>query len=540
MKKRKITAILLAAAVMTSVMMGGCKSGSDSEAGQISTENNTETILDTEADQNDISGEKVLNVASNAMYINASLDVCDNSTYNYFNISTMGIGECLFRLDDTLTPQPWLAKEAVQEDSVTWKITLRDDVYYHNGNKMGAESVKRCLERTLEDFDLAAESLSVDTIEVTDAYELKLVTNDVTPGLMSILSDTMFMIYDFEDGCDFAVESSYTGPFVLESREQDVSKTLVRFEDYWGGASNISKIVYKVTENPAAALEVGDVDLAQNVSISDLSYFESMDGFNVTSALVPRGEQIWFNESHEGVNDLTVRRAIAMCFDRETIAKTIYGGMAVASYGIFPDFLSFGGTDRLDLTVDSYNPEGAAKLLADAGYADTDGDGILDKDGVKLSFKVVCYQDASLLAVADLLTSALKNIGIELTTEATYDTRSYEDTDDFDIIMITYGMAMIGNPYYWMNTMVASSANANTGHYNNTEVDSLIAKMNTTADTEQRDALCFEIQQHMLDDCHWVVFAHKSIYYVYADKVMNFTASPCQYYTIDNQIDIAE
>lgn len=539
MKKRRVLAVVLAVMLAMSFVLSAC-GGDMKETAKETKKETTESVKETNAalESTQGGGEKVLNVGSSAMYINASLDVCDNSTYNYFNISTMGIGECLFKLDNTLTPQPWLATKLEQVDDLTWKITLRDDVKFHNGNAMTAESVKRSLERTLKDFDLAAESLSVDNITADSDFELTLVTKETTPGLMSVLCDTMFMIYDFEDGCDFAEDSSYTGPFVLDSKEADVSKTLVKFDDYWGGAAKIDKVVFKATDDPAAALEAGDIDLAQNVSISDLEYFEGLDGFEVTSALVPRGEQIWFNENHDGVNDLAVRTAISKCFDRDTIAKIIYGGMAEASYGIFPDFLSFGGTDKLNLTVDSYDPEGAAKILEDAGYADTDGDGILDKDGVKLSFKMVSFQDASLLAVADLLTSTLKDIGIELSTEATYDTRSFEDADDFDILLITYGMAMIGNPYYWMNTMVASTANANTGHYNNAQVDTLISQMNAAKDTAERDDLCFQIQQHMIDDCHWVVFAHKSIYYVYNSKLKNFTASPCQYYTMDNLMDI--
>ncbi len=293
-------------------------------------------------------------------------------------------------------------------------------------------------------------------------------------------------------------------------------------------------------DDATSALESGDVDFAQGVPLSDIKYFEETDGYTVSSALVPRGEQIWFNENHAGVNDVAVRTAISMCLDRDTIAKDIYQDMAVPSYGIFPDFLSYGGTEKLDLTVDAFDPEGAKQVLADAGYADSDNDGILEKDGNKLSFKVVAYNDPSLLAVGDLLAAQLKEVGIEITVEATYDTRSYETADDFDMILITYGMAMIGNPYYWMNTMVASTANANSGHYANADVDKLIDEMNTASDEATRDDLCFQIQQHMLDDCHWIVFAHKCIYYVMSDKVTGFTASPCQYYTFTNEMDLAD
>lgn len=521
-KAKQILSGVCAAALLLSI--AGCGKGAEKTPGTAPSAQQT---------------EKVLRVAANASRVNSSLDVADNSTYNYFGIASMGIGECLFHLDDTLTPQPWLATAITQADELTWDITLRSGVVFQNGNPMTAERVKRCLERTLKDFDLAAESLQLSEIQAVDDSTLRLVTVQPTYGMDSILSDTMFMIYDCPDNGDFAAGSSYTGPFRVEHVTADVSKTLVRFDRYWGGAAKLDKIVMLVCDDATAALEAGDVDFAQGVSLSDIDHFRSTEGFEVSSALVPRGEQIWFNENHPGVNDLAVRTAISMCIDRDTVASSIYSGMAVPSYGIFPDFLSFGGTDKLKLTVNAFDPQGAAKLLADAGYIDSDGDGILDRSGVDLSFRVVAYNDPALLAVGDLLASQLKKIGIKITVEATYDTRSYETADNFDMILITYGMAMIGNPYYWMNTMVASSANANSGHYANPEADTLIAQMNKAPTAQERDALCFQIQQHMLDDCHWIVFAHKSIYYVFSDKVTGFTASPCQYYTFDNQIDLA-
>lgn len=534
-KKTKLLSLLLVLAMLTA-LLAGCGTTQDT-AGQTSTASDTQTD-DTNPDNNADSGQKVLRVAAGASRVNCSLDVCDNSTYNYFALSVMGIGECLFKLDDNLVPQYWLATNLEMVDELTWNLTLRDDVTFHNGNPMTATSVKRCLERTLQDFDLASESIRFSSIETTGDYTLTLTTTTPTPGLMSILCDTMFMIYDYEDGCDFATDSSYTGPFMVGEVVADVSKTLLPFENYWGGASNLDKVIMMAVDDGSAALESGDVDLNLNCSITDLTYFDEADGFTVTSALVPRGEQIWFNEHKEVVSDIAVRTAIAKCFDRETIADAVYHGYAVASYGIYPDFLSFGGTENLDLTVDSYDPEGAAKLLADAGYTDSDGDGILDKDGVTLSIQMVCYTDDSLLAVADMLSSELSKLGIELNVTSTYDYISYEAEDNFDIMMITYGMAMIGNPYYWMSTMVDSEANANSGHYANAEVDALIDQMNAAFEPDQRDALCFEIQQHMLDDCHWVVFAHKDIFYVYSDHVTNFKASPCQYYVLDNQIDL--
>jgi len=96
------------------------------------------------------------------------------------------------------------------------------------------------------------------------------------------------------------------------------------------------------------------------------------------------------------MKDSAIRQAIAMCIDRKGIVSSMYHSMADASYGLFPTFLPYGGTDGLNLTVDAYDPSGTKKLLAEAGYKDTNRDGTLDKNGVELSLKIITFSSAIL------------------------------------------------------------------------------------------------------------------------------------------------
>jgi peptide/nickel transport system substrate-binding protein len=89
-----------------------------------------------------------------------------------------------------------------------------------------------------------------------------------------------------------------------------------------------------------------------------------------------------------------------------------------------------------------------------------------------------------------------------------------------------------------IKTPVASTASSNTGHYNNSEVDALIEELNAEPDTAKRDQICKQIQQHMIDDQHWIVFAHKKLWTVFNNRVSGFVQSPCQYYFTTNEIDI--
>ena len=485
------------------------------------------------------SSYKVLRVGSGASRINAQLDIADYATYNYFGLAAKGIGECLFHLDDTLTPEYWLCTNLETTDNIAWTLTLRSDVTFHNGNKLTANAVKRCLERTLKDFALATESLKISSMEEVNDTTLKMVLPSAQPGLMSTLCDTMFMIYDYPESgtVDFNKDSSYTGPYMIDSTETDVQQTLKRYDNYWGGTPLIDEVDYIMCNDLTASLKSGDIDLAQSTAIADCPEFESSSEFVLSAQAVPRGEQLWFNDNKVVASDPAIRTAVNLCLDRDSIVKNCYYGMASATYGIYPDYLSFGGTDGLTLKVNEFNPTKAAQVLADAGWV-AGSDGILEKDGNRAALNVISYADNSLLAVGDMLSSEMKKIGVEVTVTGTKDTRTYEVEDNFDAILITYGMCMIGNPYYWNNTMVASTASSNSGHYNNPEVDQLIVELIAEPDTTKRDKICKEIQQHMIDDQHWIVFAHKMLWSVTNDKVLNFKQSPCQYYLIDNKIDM--
>ena len=135
---------------------------------------------------------------------------------------------------------------------------------------------------------------------------------------------------------------------------------------------------------------------------------------------------------------------------------------ATPCYGIYPvedrriksdrlpdaDNLAFGGTDGLNLTVDSYDADKAKEILADAGYQDTDGDGILDKDGVNLSFKVLTYSyNDNCIQLADMLQAELSQIGIELSIETQDVLDDPLASGDFDLAILNYAMAPIDKAF---------------------------------------------------------------------------------------------
>ena len=145
-----------------------------------------------------------------------SLDPAYN--WDSWIMSIYGISENLFRLNNNFEPQPWLCESYENVDELTWILTLRDDVTFSNGNKMTADSVKKCFERTAEQNPRYAETVSIDSMEA-DGQTLTIKTSVPEPTLINDLCDPLMAVYDSESLIDEELGASCTGPFVATAFE---------------------------------------------------------------------------------------------------------------------------------------------------------------------------------------------------------------------------------------------------------------------------------------------------------------------------------
>jgi peptide/nickel transport system substrate-binding protein len=483
---------------------------------------------------------KVLNVASGTYAVDASLDPLDGS-WNYCYVCYEGLAETLFKIGDDWSAQPWLASEAtaINDEHTVWEVTLRDDVTYHNGNKMTAETVKECLQRAMDVSDQAKGILNIVDIKA-DGQRLTLTLGGPCYDLQHELCNSVFVIYDKPTDGDYLNGISYTGPYMLDKYVEGVSKTFVPYEGYWDGIAKIDQVNYAVYADTAAsliALQSGEVDFVMGVPFEDLERYESSSDFKVSYADPNSDEMIYFNENRPATSDTTVKQAIALALDRETICDGVYYGHAEPLYTIFSDAFYFGGTDGLDLMVSGYDPEKAAALLADGGWADTDGDRILDKDGVALDLTVVAYPDQYIMNAADVLTNELAKLGIKLTINATYDYPSFEASGDFDMIWTYEGFTRSGTPLYFLSTFLSTNGSGNHGGFSNTAVDEACEGLLATTDKNKIRELVQQAEQAVADDGHMITWAVRDIPFVYSSRV-DLTPQAYRDYMIDQTTDI--
>lgn len=119
-------------------------------------------------------------------------------------------------------------------DDTTWVITLRDDVTFHNGEKMTAESVKQCWERTAEINARFHEVLYIESMEA-DGQVLTVKTSKPVPAFLNGLCEPLTGIIDVNAQQDPAVQPVGTGPFQAVSFDVNSRCVVEKYENYWGG-----------------------------------------------------------------------------------------------------------------------------------------------------------------------------------------------------------------------------------------------------------------------------------------------------------------
>lgn len=548
--KKEIVSVMMAACLFASFATGcgtanesETSSKSGSEAASVTSASEEAAGAVSKSGETTTDGERADLVlgATTGFFGAESLDVAYN--WDGWIMSIYGISENLYRLDENIEPQPWIAESVETPDENTWVFTIRDGVTFPNGKTVDAKAVKACFERTYEKNERADSTLKIKSMEA-DGMKFTIVTPEPNPTLLNDLCDPLLGIYDATEEPDEELGVSCTGPYVATSFTAMTDVKMRANENYWGGAPKADTVELKIIDDQDAldmALANGEIDLIAQETANGASKFTDTSKYTTDTVTTTRANFLSFNLKTEGLDDLAVRQAINYCIDREGYADVVYQGFATPCYGIYPDNLAFGGTDGLNLTVDSYDADKAKEILADAGYQDTDGDGILDKDGVNLSFKVLTYSyNDNCIQLADMLQAELSQIGIELSIETQDVLDDPLASGDFDLAILNYAMAPIGTPSYFINMLFTTGASNNYGGYSNEKVDALAAEIGTTSDNDKVVSLTRELEQQVLDDMPFAFVADQQLIFVYSNKVKGVQINPTEYYLVTNTLSVEE
>lgn len=458
--------------------------------------------------------------------------------YSGWSTIRYGVGETLFKYNDNMEAEPWLAESYEFADDCTVRITLRDGIRFSSGRTLDALAVKECLEDLVQVHDRAASDLKIDHMEA-DGLTLIIYTTEACPTLINYLADPYGSIIDMEYGIQGEggnANVAGTGPYIAES-VNSTEIELIANEDYWGGDVKADKVVVKSFADGSAlsaALQTGDIQGTYGLAYDNYPLFENNPDYAIHSCATSRCFFGQFNFNSELIQDQNIRKAIEMSIDKEAFCTVIMGGRGVAASGAFPDSYSYGNKA---VTAASYDPEGAKELLKESGWTDSDGDGYVDKDGEKLAIRWLTYPTRlELPRLAEYAQAALKEVGIDVEINSAAAHLTYAKSGEFDIYVSSLTTAPTGDPEYFFTSTVTGSKNY--GHYQNSEVTRLTEALKQTFDLNERAKIAAELQQKLLDDDAFFFVSHLNMGIVTKSNVTGMEAHPCDYYEITADLDV--
>jgi peptide/nickel transport system substrate-binding protein len=335
-----------------------------------------------------------------------------------------------------------------------------------------------------------------------------------------------------------------TGPYTLAEHVPGIYMILEARDDYYRGKPSIDRVVFQVFSNPDAlvnALRAGEIDLTTPwLPPESFEALLGSDDIEIEEKSPGQFTSLVFNVSamgnkHPAIDDPVVREAVDYAIDKEQIVEVALLGHGVTcptNWHCGPNYV---GELNPELTVTPYDPDMASQLLEEAGYVDTDGDGIRETaDGEPLVFRLFFQSHVpTQISMIDLLGDWLGNVGIGLEPEAQESGTYYAvvlDERDFDMALDTEVRDIdAASMDFWFSCWSAESGSAalNYPGYCNEEMEELYWEFWLSTDMEGRWEPMFEAQRMLNEDRPLITLAGHNSFQAYRTDRFEFPLDTC-------------
>lgn len=451
--------------------------------------------------------------------------------------------------DSTLAPKEGQLAESYElsEDGKTLIFTMRDNIFWHDGEAITPEDIKWSIEYSLKTTVLnSVFAGTFKAIEGADTYleggakdisGIVIDGNKITISFAKIAPDALLTFTQFAPLPKKQLESVDpvtlqqaafwqnpigSGPFKVKEVHINNYTILEGFDKYWNGTAS-----YTIHLNPSAGdsdknivtnAKAGKLDYAYTKNIADVKALEGTPGIKIDTVDVRYTRLFYLNKfdkadgSKSPLADQKVRQAIAYALDMDSILEGIFEGAALPANSLTPD-----GADKVDGLNDyAYNVEKAKSLLAEAGW---DPNTELDV--------VYYYTDQLTQDLMSIIQQYLAEVGIKITPRlvegdlATILWKAPEDpvngpsAVDWDICYAA-NAAMSLHEYY-DRYQTGQAINSHTP--SDPKLDELIAATNASIDAEVQKKAFFELQKYENETLFELPLYYQPIFLIQSDKI---------------------
>jgi peptide/nickel transport system substrate-binding protein len=384
----------------------------------------------------------------------------------------------------------------VSDDGLVWTVTIRADVVFSDGEPLTAQDVAYTFNTAaasggLTDVTVLDEAVALDTTTV----EMRLKRPQST-FLHRLI--TLGIVPEHAHGEGYARNPIGSGPYQMVQWDAGQQLIVQANPHYYGDPPALERLVFLfVDEDTAfAAVQAGDVHVA---SVPQALAVQQIDGMTLYAVPSVDNRGLLFpyvsdtgDESPDGHpvgNDVTadhaIRQAVNYAIDREALVAGVLEGFGSPAHGPVSGL----PWEEPEAIISDGDPARARQILAAGGWSDEDGDGILEKDGLRAAFTIVypasdSTRQALALAAADMLVP----LGIDVTVEG----KSWDEIDarkHRQVVVFGWGSHDQTEMYNLYHSSMAGSGFYNAGYYANQQIDSLLDL--AMGATTQEEAMMF-------------------------------------------------
>ncbi len=404
-----------------------------------------------------------------------------------------------------------LAESWKVEDGSEPKITfyLRKGVLWHDGKEFTSYDVKFTYDKIMDEKTNTVRRSSYELVkkaEALDPYTFRVTYREpFSPGLetwsIGIIPKHILEKEDINTS-PFNRRPIGTGPFRFVEWVSDEKIVLEANPKYFEGRPNLDRIIYRII--PETALSEMEI-LTKGVDYSGLFPYQfqrmSKVPFLKTYSQPSLGyTYIGYNLKNELFKDRRVRHALTHAINREEIVQYVLYGYGTVASGPFPNHLWYSNPNVKPLPFD---PERSKRLLYEAGWRDSNGDGVLDRDGKPFRFTLITNSgNDTRRDIGVLVQRQLKEIGIDVKFEL-YEwsvfLKNFIIPRHFDACILGWALSVDPDAYeIWHSSQIEKGFN--TISYSNPEVDKLLEEGRREYDTEKRKKIYWRIHELIAED----------------------------------------
>ena len=434
------------------------------------------------------------------------------------------------RPEEPFTYYPGLATDwEISSDLKTYTFYLRDDVTFHDGTPFNAEAAKYNFDWQVAGNPVCNTPVVMgpyESSEVIDEYTIQVNFSEPNGAFLAELAQVWVAMQSptakEKWGDEYQFHLSGTGPFMLKEYVPNDHVTVVRNPDYaWAppifhqGTAYLDEIEFRIiTEDGTrvGGLDAGDLLMIDGVPAVDFARFEANPDFQTfTWVGNGLGWSLQANMELFPTNIEAVRQAIHFGTDRVMIADTIFKGTHLPAYQLAPPgFLGYSAENDVNIT----DVEKAKKILEDAGWVDSDGDGIREKDGQRLTQVLPYPVGFQMDELAAVLQAQWRELGIETNIETAAFSALFPKgmAGELNYWIGFFWWPDPGLNFLWFGSASTKGACCNFSQLKSDELDQLIADGIATINIDERQAIYEETNYLALNKYYGMIPLFHKLY----------------------------